>query len=269
MIEIPIHKYLDSLPSNIKEIDISYRKLTALPDLSRFTQLRLLVCRNNYITELPILPSSIKMIDCYGNKITKILRFHKGLKKIDCGNNKLLYLPELNEELTELYCGINLLTNLPKLNKKLQVLSCYRNKLTQLPELNSELQVLHCYHNKLTQIPQLNEELCDLDCSNNCLIHLPELNEKLEQLYSHNNEQLHYLLNIRVYQLTSQQREFINRVYKCRYRIMCLKYKKIFWDWLWKRVREPNIQRQYHPDELLKRLKLVNHDDIDLIIDEW
>jgi hypothetical protein len=34
-----------------------------------------------------------------------------------------------------------------------------------------------------------------------------------------------------------------------------LKYKKQFRDWLWLKVREPNIMKQFHPSRLLENLE--------------
>jgi Leucine-rich repeat (LRR) protein len=83
--------YLDTLPCDIIELDISNQKIKQLPNLSRFKQLRILNCSHN-------------QIKCF------------------------THLPE---KLYELYCERNELTSLPNdLPTKLQVLNCSGNRLT-------------------------------------------------------------------------------------------------------------------------------------------
>ena len=110
MMTFDIEAYLNSLPEDIIEINISRRNLKILPDLSKFTN----------------------------------------LKKLDCSNNELMVLPILNEKLEVLICYNNQLTVLPILNKKLEILICCNNQLIVLPILNEHLKMLWCIHNQLT-----------------------------------------------------------------------------------------------------------------------
>ena len=107
-----IEDYLNSLPLDITEIDVSRRGLTYLPDLSRFKQ----------------------------------------LTKLDCSENQLSELPHLNDNLIYLYCSSNQLTELPPLNDNLIYLICYYNQLTELPHLNNKLQFLDCSDNNIKNI---------------------------------------------------------------------------------------------------------------------
>lgn len=52
-----VQDYLDTLPDDTKEIVLCNRGLTELPDLERFKELKVLYCRNNELTNLPVLPS--------------------------------------------------------------------------------------------------------------------------------------------------------------------------------------------------------------------
>jgi len=54
-----IIKYLNSLPKNIEEINISNKELISLPDLSRFKNLKILNCSHNKLTTLPNLNNSL------------------------------------------------------------------------------------------------------------------------------------------------------------------------------------------------------------------
>jgi Leucine-rich repeat (LRR) protein len=147
MTKFNIEEYLKSLPDDTTEIDVSCKKLTYLPDLSRF----------------------------------------KNLKYLYCSSNKLTSLPVLNEKLIRLNCSGNQLTSLPKLNEKLKILYCSNNQLTSLPALNKNLKVLSCSNNQLTSLPGLNKKLKDLYCSYNQLKSLPVLNEKFKKIIYHNN----------------------------------------------------------------------------------
>ena len=114
-----IEDYLNSLPLDTKAIDISYKELTFIPDLSRFIYLEYLRCSGNLLTSLPPL--------------------NKNLKILYCCNNKLTFIPQLNDNLTSLECSFNLLTILPPLNDRLHSLYCSYNQLTELPPLNDNL----------------------------------------------------------------------------------------------------------------------------------
>jgi len=79
MAEFNIETYLDSLPEDTEEIDVSSRELEHLPDLSRFTNLIYLDCSDNQLTSLPLL--------------------NENLQELYCDNNDLTLLPSLNEKL--------------------------------------------------------------------------------------------------------------------------------------------------------------------------
>ena len=54
---------------------------------------------------------------------------------------------------------------------------------------------------------------------------------------------------------------------------MCFKYKEHFRRWLWKKVRLPKIERDYHPNKLLEILNgMKNEEDEEefmKIIETW
>jgi hypothetical protein len=53
---------------------------------------------------------------------------------------------------------------------------------------------------------------------------------------------------------------------KFRFTYYALTFKKQFRDWLWKKVREEKIKKQYHPNKLLKFLEDNDMDDIDTFL---
>ena len=160
---------------------------------------------------------------------------------------------------------------MPSLNQNLQDLDCSNDNLTSLPSLNENLQLLDCHDNKLTSLPSLNKNLQQLYCSKNKLTSLPQLNENLEELYCYDNDIPEMLINFRI--ISENKRNLINNVAKCRYKIMCLKYKEHFRRWLWIKVRLPKIQKHYHPDNLEKILDALGEDcdenELDEVIENW
>ena len=56
--------------SSITELDLSYKGLTQLPDLSLYTNLKNLNCSQNQITSMNNLPHTITDLDCADNPFT-------------------------------------------------------------------------------------------------------------------------------------------------------------------------------------------------------
>ena len=53
---------------------------------------------------------------------------------------------------------------------------------------------------------------------------------------------------------------------------MCRKYKKQFRNWLWIKVRQPMIEKQYHHCNLIELLEKIDEDDeemFDTILESW
>ena len=231
--EFNIEDYLNSLPLDTTEINVSSKGLTYLPDLSRFKQLTKLVCSENQLSELPPLNNTIIQLDCSGNRLSELPPLNNNLKFLYCASNQLTELPHLNKTLEILDCSSNQLTELPPLNDKLEGLYCFQNRLTELPPLNNNLTVLYCFDNQLTWLPPLNNKLHSLDCSDN---NIKNINNIIEIL-----------------------RNF-------RYTYYCLKFKKHFKRWLWEKVREPKIMAKFHPSHLNA---LEETDDLEVFLDDW
>ena len=176
-----VEEYLAGLPDDVKEIDLSHKKLTILPDLSRFHSLQLLHCHNNSLSTLPYnLPQSLQYLYCDYNSLSHLPdNLPQSLQILHCWNNSLLSLPDnLPQSLQILHCWNNSLSVLPdNLPQSLQILSCYNNSLSSLPDnLPQSLQYLYCWNN-----PQLNimYPQCDFD---GCFV----TPEKYEYIYKVN-----------------------------------------------------------------------------------
>jgi len=122
-----IEEYINSLPLDTTEINVSHKGLTYLPDLSRFKNLTFLNVSRNQLTELPQLNKTLKTLMCHCNQLTQLPPLNNELKTLCCHTNKLTELPPLNNELILLDCKDNQLTMLPPLNNKLKYLCCYDN----------------------------------------------------------------------------------------------------------------------------------------------
>jgi Leucine-rich repeat (LRR) protein len=150
--EFNIEDYINSLPLDTIDIDVSGKGLTVLPDLTRFKQLTYLNCSDNLLTELPPLNNTLKVLDCSLNQLTELPPLNDNLTFLECSYNQLTKLPSLNNNLQQIYCYHNELSKIPPLNNNLVVLECSLNQLTELPVLNNKLVKLYCYNIKIYNI---------------------------------------------------------------------------------------------------------------------
>jgi len=235
-----IETYLDSLPEDTEEINVSNKDISSL-DVRRFRKLKILNCSNNQLT---------------------ILQFNENLEQLNCSYNRLTNLP-INENLKILNCTNNYLTILPPLNKQLEIIDCSINRLTTLPALNENLEKLWCNYNQLTTLPPLNENLRQLYCVNNKLTNLPLFNEKLRMWIFYDNP----IFDI----INTDNKDKINRKIRVlnqfRYLYYSLKFKKRFRDLLWVKIREPKIRERYSHDYLLENLH--EETDLDELLENW
>ena len=269
-----IELYIDSQPKNSYFIGIGSRNVIFLPDLDRFTELERLYCSNTQITCLPKLPNSLRELVLYCNaKLTHLPTIlPNNLRMLRCEGSELTHFPALPNTLESLFCYNNKLTSLPELPCSLRVLYCQGNRLTSLPKLPDNIYDLRCERNQLTSIPALPKKLQEFNCSNNRLYLIPELPNDLQELVCHGNP-LYELIN-RVHsgiyygdalEMIKMHIKTLNRFRDLYY---CLRFKTQFRRWLWERIREPKIQKQYHPEYL--RQNLMDEDaDLDGVLNEW
>ena len=93
--------------SKITELDLSNKGLANLPDLSLYTNLKILICSYNKITSLDNLPPTIIELNCFNNLISRIDNFPLTLTYLDCRNNNITSLDNILLTLTELMCAGN------------------------------------------------------------------------------------------------------------------------------------------------------------------
>ena len=233
-----IEAYLNSLPDDIEEIDVTYRELTYLPDLSRFKKLKKLNCSHNKLVSLSLLPNSLLELYCKNNQLVSLYSLPNSLRSLWCSDNKLNSLPSLPNSLLTLWCYGNQLNYLPPLPNSLNMLRCDHNQLVSLPLLPDSLMLLRCDYNQLVSLPLLPNSLLDFDCSYNPVYNIIDSDK----------------LNV-----VKAKVKILNQFRLLYY---CIKYKERLRKWLWD-VRENKAKEEYHPDRLKEMLEGKDINDID------
>ena len=144
VIRLKDYASIDDIPLNIIKLNCNYSKLKVLPDLSRFTQLRVLYCSNNRLTSIDNLPDQLEFIVCYNNRITCINNLPYYLTGLFCNNNKIRYIKEIPFFLMRLFCNDNCLTSLPDLPFLFEILMCHNNPLHSIPYMPFGIRSLYC-----------------------------------------------------------------------------------------------------------------------------
>lgn len=300
--------YLDSLEDIEETITVTNSKLTKSNNLSRFKQLKSLICSGSDTFELPPLPDTIETLWCNGNSIiqiqslpsslvtfdisynsvSKLPSLPKQLEVLNCSFNEINYIPQLPHTIQRLDCSFNRLTYLPTHSTpQLNYLECSDNYIETLPSLSPVLIHLYCGDNYLEKLPSLPNSIKRIDCSGNRIKHLPTLPENLTQLLCYNN-QLYYLPLLppsleTIHFENNPMAEYFNAfnidllrtqvsiVYKFRSTYYHLKFKQRFRNLLWTK-REERARIFYSPENLKKIVEEIEDDDISLLfnaIEKW
>ena len=255
---------------NTKDINISCCNISILPNLSKFTFLKILnISHNNLINfdnfDLNSL-IHLQTLDCSHNNLTH-LPFLQNLKVLNCSFNKLTYI-QLNHSLVSLICSNNNLTHLKSMpHMKLQFINCAYNKLTYLPVLNNLIH-LECSKNLLTTLPNdLNlNKIGKIQCYYN-----PIMNQIIGNLFINPRFYIYY------YDLHNDgiTKNKINKWNHFREFYFLSKLQKKFISWMWK-SRETKIKEQFHPKHLHHFLEKnnISQDDGEemdkfLNLDKW
>jgi len=239
-----IETYLNSLPAeDTTSISIDGKRVTELPDITRFINLKHLFCENNSLTYLPALPDSLETLNCSGNKLTSLPPLPANLQCLDCSYNSLKSLPPLPASIQYLFCMKNQLISLQPLPANLKSLYLTGNQLTTLPALPENLLHLHCNHNRLHSIPILPESLTSLGYTFNPICEIINTSDLI---------------------IANQQMRILHSFRHLRWSLW---FKTQFKNWLWEKVRKPKIEEKYHPRYLIANL---NEDiDLDRFLDYW
>ena len=141
--------------AGVDSIGVSEMDIQSLKGIEYFTELTILICNNNELTELDVSKNKkLIVLNCNANHLTSlnVLGCTK-LKGLGCFLNQLASLDlSKNTALQDLHCYYNGLTvlNLSK-NKKLEMLCCDHNRLTTLNlSKNWNLTYVSCVNNQIT-----------------------------------------------------------------------------------------------------------------------
>ncbi len=250
---IAVNEYIQSLPLATTHIDIEYRNLSQLPDLSRFTSLQELRCGHNNLMEIPSLPYTLIRLYCSFNKLTRLPSLPPNLESLSCNNNEITHLPRLPDNLEILSCDNNEITHLPNLNN-LKFLYCTNCKLSSLPEINNRLHALFCENNQISELPYLNN-LSTIYCGNNNINNFPESRDLVKLIC--NNNPIWEVFSKHVYHNNlSYEARTLN---KFRHLFYSLKYKGKFRRWLW--IQKEKIAMEKYSPANLEILLLDVEDD--------
>lgn len=179
----------------VGRIDVRKSEVKSLKGIENFTELYLLICYNNELTELDLSKNTkLQRVVCHRNKLTSLdVTKCPGIIKLECSNNKLTAIDVSNNtKLDRLNLVNNKLTSVDI--SKLAVLRhfyCGGNQLTSLDVTNNtELDSLHFDDNQLTTIDiSKNTKLVGLNANVNQLTSLDvSHNTELRRLWCHTNQ---------------------------------------------------------------------------------
>jgi len=138
-------------------INCQNSKFPESSDLTYLVNLEELTCYSTNLSNLPLLPVSLKRLYCSDNKLSNLNNIQnlENLELLECANNRLT---ELNlgglENLKYLNCSNNNLIDLTNFPSTLEVIECSNNKLSGELEVSDleNLKVLNCKDNKYENI---------------------------------------------------------------------------------------------------------------------
>ncbi len=162
---------LESYNSDIKELNISSKKIKGSLNLKKFTCLEKLDCSNNFIASIQNIPKTLIELNCNSNIIKTINNLPANLQILKCKTNKITsfkilhYRNCLNDKKIKKLEETQKNTWLPS---SLIELDCsYNYQLTHIDNLQCNLKILYCCSCSLDSLNNLPDSLIELNCSNN------------------------------------------------------------------------------------------------------
>ena len=138
--------------ADIEELWVGIRGIESLDGIEHFTNLKILGCYSNELTELPPLPAGLEELYAANNQLTELPVLPCGLTHLSVAGNELAALPVLPNTLEVLWCGGNQLTKLPRLPASLKRLYCERNRLRSINLLGIDLEYINCTYNDMAGV---------------------------------------------------------------------------------------------------------------------
>lgn len=183
---------LDTLHPSVQALTYMNVSGAGIYDLSGvrfFTGLQTLLCTDNYLVSMPLLPDAIQDLQCRSNAISTFTNLPNSLVSLQCQENSITSFPVLPPSLERLWCYFNGLTALPTLPNSLTELACMYNMLTSLPALPPALEVLQCGNNSIAgTLGPFPATLERLSCESNQVAALSPLSSSLTLLSCAGNQ---------------------------------------------------------------------------------
>lgn len=171
---------LNDLPEKLEYLNIAFNQFSVVPKFSK--NVSTFICNDNRLTDL-VLNSNINVLNCANNSISNISGNLGDLSVLDCSHNSLVNLPMQLNNLKFLNCSFNQIKEITSLSNHLMELDCSSNFIEKLPILPNSLMKLNCSENKLKGLPVLPNQLIELLCAFNEIKALPLLPSSLKNLW--------------------------------------------------------------------------------------
>jgi hypothetical protein len=259
--------YIDDLPYDLTDLCIHFKKIRFSMNLLKFDNLIVLSIAGCKMKTFPELPNSIKYLTLINLNLNHLPNLENtNLIMIECSFNNLILLPKFPNTLIDLTCEKNKLIEVLDLPHSVRTINLRHNNLKHINYFPNESKFIYLSFNNLKSLPTIPKNVVELSCSDNKLISMPEIKSNITFLnfecevfgiYKGNNPENYKIIN---------QINTINQFKSTYYHLLC---KKKLRKWLWKRVREPKIQRMYHPDNLKKILDNIENCNLEEILDDW
>lgn len=169
----------DSIVQSCTGLIMSNKGIIDLTGIQYFTSLGFLNCQNNQISNLTMLPNSLKTLWCDGNPIDTIV-LPPGLRIFHCISCSMTSLPPLPNTIQDLRCYYNAITSLPAvLPDSITYLDFSSNQISCVPILPSTIINLYSHPNNFTcfsnYIPAMRGDTlifprCGIGNPGNCII---------------------------------------------------------------------------------------------------
>ena len=102
-----MYEILDTYNFDIDNLNLSYKELSKLPDLTRFIELKTFNCIYNKLLELNNLPNSLITLYCSNNQLTELNNLPNTLTTLYCSGNQLTTLNKFVSVFGNLFNVVN------------------------------------------------------------------------------------------------------------------------------------------------------------------
>jgi serine/threonine protein phosphatase PrpC/Leucine-rich repeat (LRR) protein len=164
----------------LEVLDISRNHLDRLPDMSHLVSLRVLDCSDNFLTELPKLPISLREVSFRNNSFTSVPDLAEILPKISLlnfGENDISEFPLLAESVSAIYFDRSRLDRVPVMGApNLRRLMVCNARLREMPSFQRNLvDEFYLADNLIQQIDLsvLSTAVTKIDLTHNRLTSIP------------------------------------------------------------------------------------------------